>query len=504
MEKLMIKTVADYLDNTALRFPNKVAFDDGLRAVSFLQFQSEAKHIATAIAKEGLFKSSVAVYLDKHIECLSSMIGVTYSGNYYTVLDIKSPQTRLEKIIAALHPSMIITDGKHQQEVALFAGDAKILLWEDTRCISTDDVLLQRVSERILTSDIMFVLFTSGSTGMPKGVVMPHKAVIPYVEWGSSAFPIDEKTVFCSQAPFYYVASCFELFQTLKSGATLHFIPQQLFLFPVDLLEYLNQKKATFLVFVPSVICMIANLGSLEEVRLDSLQYLMFGGEAMPAKQLNMWRRAYPWVKLVNVYGMTEMMDDCVYYRVERELDDSEPVPIGFPCEHADVFLIDEDGKPTTPGEVGELYGRGPSIAYGYYNDPDKTARAFVQNPLQANYPEIVYRTGDICRINEFGEIIYICRKDFQIKHMGNRIELGEIETACSALEEIERSCCLYNAEKAQIVLFYEGSLEPSALRAQLKNALPEYMRPHIYRKMEEMPLNHNGKINRTALKELL
>ncbi len=500
----MIKTVADYLDITALRFPDKVAFDDGMRTVSFSQFRDEARRIASAISKEGLFKCSVAVYLEKKVECLSSIIGVTYSGNYYTVLDIKSPQARLEKIISSLHPSLIITDNLHQQDAALFAGDAKILLWEDTRCIPPDDVLLRQVSDRILTSDVMFVLFTSGSTGMPKGVVMPHKAVIPYVEWGSTAFPIDENTVFCSQAPFYYVASCFELFQTLKSGAKLCFIPQQLFLFPIDLLEYLNEKKATFLIFVPSVICMIANLGALGEVRLESLQYLMFGGEAMPAKQLNMWRRAYPWVKMVNVYGMTEMMDDCVYYRVERELDDTEPVPIGFPCEHADVFLIDENGKLVAPGEVGELYGRGPSIAYGYYNDPNKTAGAFVQNPLQKNYPEIVYRTGDICRINEFGEIVYICRKDFQIKHMGNRIELGEIETVCSALEEIERSCCLYNTEKAQIVLFYEGSLEPPVLRAQLKNILPEYMHPHVFKKMGKMPLNPNGKINRTALKELI
>ncbi len=498
----MIKTVADYLETTAALFPDKVAFDDNKRTVTFSQFRSEARAIASALARKNLFKQPVAIYFDKQVECLSAMIGVTYSGNFYTVLDIHSPQARIETILDTLRPTAIITDRLHVQEVLTIANGMHIILYEDALSGAVDGFLLHAASERIVNSDVMFVLFTSGSTGIPKGVVMPHKAVIPYVEWGSETFPINASTVFCNQAPFYFVASCFEIFQTLRNGCTMYLIPRQHFLFPVDLLEYVSSKRASILIFVPSVLCMLANLGALKEVELPSLQYLMFGGEVMPAKQINMWRRAYPHVKMVNLYGMTEMMDDTVYYLLDRELEDSESVPIGRPCEHMDVLLLNEEGVPVRKGEIGELYGRGPSMALGYFGDPVRTAKAFVQNPLNSAYPEIVYKSGDLCRVNEWGEIVYVCRKDFQIKHMGNRIELGEIETACSGLPGVKRNCCLYDEAHSRIVLFYEGEATAVSVKSQLRRYLPEYMCPNHLVKLDELPLNQNGKIDRTALKE--
>ena len=224
----------------------------------------------------------------------------------------------------------------------------------------------------------------------------------------------------------------------------------------------------------------------------------------MPTKQLNMWRAEYPNVMFVNQYGPTEMTDICAYYIVDRDIPDTEAIPIGKASEHMEILLLGEDDRPVSKGEIGELCGRGPSLAYGYYNDPEKTASAFVQNPLNQEFPEKIYRTGDLVRINEHGEMVFVSRKDFQIKHMGHRIELGEIEAAASSLEGIDRSCCLYDNERSKIVLFYTGTITETEIKNRLRALIPEYMIPNKTIRLDSMPMNLNGKIDRAGLKACL
>lgn len=220
----------------------------------------------------------------------------------------------------------------------------------------------------------------------------------------------------------------------------------------------------------------------------------------MPTKQLNMWRKALPNAMFANLFGPTEVTDICTYYILGRELRDTESVPIGDVCDNMNVFIINDQGKECKVLETGEMYVRGASVAYGYYNNPEKTAEAFVQNPLNTAYPETVYKTGDLVYRNEAGEIIYISRKDFQIKHMGYRIELGEIEVAVSSVEGIERACCVYDKQNSHIILFFTGTIEQFDLKKNLRRLLPKYMLPNIYNKLEQMPLNLNGKIDRNGL----
>jgi len=276
---------------------------------------------------------------------------------------------------------------------------------------------------------------------------------------------------------------------------------------PKNLFGFLTEKRVNTIFWVPSALCIMANLKAVDKFIVPTLQKILFCGEVMPNKQLNVWRKSYPNALYANLYGPTEITDVCAYYIVDREFADEESLPIGFPCKNTDIIVLDDSDKlvPTTTANVkGELCVRGTCNSLGYYNNPEKTKAAFVQNPLNKVYDEIIYRTGDVVHYNERGEIMYDCRKDFQIKHMGHRIELGEIETAISAVEGVEQNCCLYDTEKSKIVMFYTGSIEPQAVVDAIKNTVPDYMIPNKKVKLDKMPINLNGKIDRVELKKMV
>lgn len=501
----MIRKVTDYLDRTAAKFPDKVAFTDDARSMTFSELKEEALHVAYGLASlEGCFKRPVAIYMDKQVECIAAMMGVAYSGNFYTVLDVTMPKARIDKILATLQPVAVVTTFKLLEQAKEFSEDRPVFAYEDILQSPPDYELVSRRTEKVISTDVLFVLFTSGSTGTPKGAIISHRAVIEYADWIPERFPIDETTVFANQTPFYFIMSAFEIFQTIRNGCTTHVIPRMAFLFPGMLMDFLKEHKVNTLYWVPTILCMVANLGALKEIRLPELRLVMFGAEVMPTKQLNMWREAYPNVMFVNQYGPTEMTEICGYYILDRQIPDHEAIPIGKASEHMDLMILDENDHPVKDGEIGELCGRGPSLAYGYYNDPERTAEVFVQNPLNSAYEEKIYRTGDLVRVNEFGEMVYMGRKDFQIKHLGHRIELGEIEAAASSLDGIERVCCLYDAPQSKIVLFYTGQLLKKELPRRLRALIPEYMIPNVIHQLDSMPVNLNGKIDRVMLKQQL
>ena len=494
--------VTDYLDESAAKYSDKIAFSNEVREMTFRELQTEAHCIATKLISCGFFKVPIVVLLDKSPESIATFCGIAYSGNFYTPIDINMPVERIKKILSTLRPKAIITDSVYKKIIKNSA--IKVFEYKNLLKQSIDYDSIECRKKSIIDTDVLYVLFTSGSTGIPKGVVIGQKSVIDYTEWVSKTFNIDSSHVFGNQAPLYFDNSVLDIYQTLKTGATTYFIPKKYFSFPAKLMSYLSEKKINTIFWVPSVLCSVANTDVLTSVYAESLSKILFAGEVMPAKQLNKWRTIYPNCLFANLYGPTEITVDCSYYILDRDFSDDESIPIGHACANTDIFIINEKNELAAINEIGELYVRGTSLAYGYYNNFSKTQEVFVQNPLNDKYPEIVYKTGDLVKTNERGELIYVSRKDFQIKHMGYRIELGEIETVIGAMDSVNSCCAVYDEDKNNIVLFFDGDVEPLELRKKLRQYLPVYMLPNRVEQLTHLPINFNGKIDRVKLKSML
>lgn len=497
----MARIVTDYIEDNYKQYPDKIIFADDKKEISVEEFRGAARRIATVIISYNCFKKPVAIYMDKSIESLISFMGVAYSGNFYTPLDTMAPLYRIRGILDILKPHIIISDKKHINMIKEVVGEIICICYEDIVDSEPDDDAIDDISDRIIDLDALYVLFTSGSTGIPKGVIVSHKSVISYAEWVTKTFGISKDTVFGNQTPFYFSMSVLDIFATIRACAKMYILPKQLFSFPVRLLEFIRDNKINTIYWVPSALCLVVNLKVLGTRDISCIKKVLFAGEAMPSKQLNAWRRELPDALFANLFGPTEFTDISNYYIIERQLSDNEPVPIGNSCKNTDSFIVDDNGKQVVNRNiVGELYIRGTCLAYGYYNNQEKTKEVFVQNPLNSSYPETVYKTGDMVHINDLGELIYDGRRDHQIKHMGHRVELGEIETAADSIESVDRNCCIYDNENKRIVLLYCGHSNEDQVKEELCKLVPKYMVPAEIMRIKTMPLNSNGKIDRRFL----
>ncbi len=499
-----MKNILEYIEQSAEKYPDKTAFLDNEETITYKELSKRAMSIGTALAETGKRNCPIAVYLDKSVKTICAMFAVVYSGNFYIVVDTEMPLDRVNKIFSGLSPAAIITDEAHLENAKLL--NDKIFIYDKAVKTFVNHGKLSEIRSKQIDTDPLYALYTSGSTGIPKGAVLSHRNVISYTEWFASAFDINSETVFGNQTPFYFSMSVSDVYSTVKAGATLCIIPKVCFSFPVNLIKFLNDNKINTIYWVPSAISIISNLKLFKYIKPEYLKKVLFAGEVMPTKQLNYWiDNLDKDILYANLYGPTETTDICTYYVLDRHFEDDEPLPIGRHCDNCDVMIINDNNELAEKGEEGELYVRGSFVAFGYYGNDEKTKAAFVQNPINNYYPETVYKTGDLVKENEKGEIIYITRRDFQIKRMGYRVELGEIETAANSVENIDEVVCVFDKKNDKIILVYQGKkLSAEDILKHLKSKLPAYMIPDKIEKIALMPHNQNGKIDRKAVTEMM
>lgn len=497
--------VTNYLDRTVERYPDKVAFVDQQREITFFGLKDEALHIACKLIESGYFKQPVLIFMEKSVSLVSAFIGVAYSGNFYSPIDTKMPKDRIKKIIDILRPTVVITDTVHKEQVSGFIENCELLIFEDLINGFVGDIFqVKQTVDRIIDTDVLYVLFTSGSTGMPKGVIINHRAVVDFTDWISDCYHFDETTIFANQAQLYFDLSIQDVYAPLRNGSKTVLIPNRLYTAPVRVWKRIIECKVNTLVWIPSMLSMFANLDILKHVEKAPLKTVLFCGEVMPMKQLNYWIREYPDTVFGNLYGPTECTEACTYYTIDRKFSDEDVLPMGRACENSDAIVIGENGKLITQiGETGELYMRGTCLSSGYYGDPVRTREVFIQNPLNSKYPELIYKTGDLVCYNDRNELVFVSRKDFQIKIRGYRVELGEIEAAAASVGNVTYSCCLFDSKKEKIILVYTGDIDQEELNGILVKKLQEYMIPEKYIHRGSMIFNINGKIDRKALGEL-
>lgn len=494
--------ILEYLEATAPRVPDKTAFSDGVDYMSFSELLSSARSIGSFLASKGYYREPVVVLMNKHPSAVATFMGAIYAGCFYVCLDSEMPARRAELIFESIKPRVVIYDKKNSKRAESLPDSFEKILYDDIVDFGEDAQALSRIRAKQLDTDPIYIVFTSGSTGIPKGVCACHRSVIDYTETLCEAVGFNEDTVFANQTPLYFDAPLKEIMPTLKFGATAYFVPKQLFMFPMKLCDYLNEHKINTVCWVVSALVMISSLGALEKNPPRYLTKICFGSEVFPLAQYYKWREAYPHAEFFNLYGPTEATGMSCYWKADRKLEDGEPIPVGRPFRNTEILLIGDDKKEVGLGECGEIYIRGTCVTLGYYNNKEKTDEAFVQNPLNSAYPELVYKTGDIGKYNAHGELVFVSRKDSQIKHMGHRIELGEIEAASLTCEGLRQTCCVYDDENKKIVMFYTGDMEETDVLKYMRGLLPRYMLPAKCIKLDKMPLTPNGKLDRKGMRE--
>lgn len=494
----MQKNILEYLEKTAVTHKDKLAFSNGKEGLTFGEVHKRSRAIGSFLCDSGFYREPIAIIMDKHPNTLTAFWGTVYAGCFYACIDEKMPQARILAIFEKLMPRAIICDAKNYK-IATALGIENVYLYDDIVDHAINDSALSEIRSKQSSTDAIYVAFTSGSTGTPKGVVACHRSVIDYTEALCDALDFGEDTIFANQTPLYFDAPLKEIMPTIKLGATTYFVPKMLFSFPIRLVEYLDQYKINTVCWVVSALVQISSLGALESHTPRYLTTVCFGSELFPRKQYDLWRAALPNARFFNLYGPTEATGMSCYWAATRELATDEPIPIGRPFDNTDIILLDENNRQANEGEICI---RGTCLTMGYYNDPEKTEAVFVQNPLNKAFGELIYRTGDIGRYNDLGELVFLCRKDSQIKHMGHRIELGEIESAALKQDAISRACCVYDNNAKRIVLYYVGDTDEKALMIHLNTLLPRYMLPAEIVKLLAMPLTPNGKIDRKGLRE--
>ena len=499
----MQKNVMEYLENIINKVPNKTAYADEHSQVTFEEVYKYSRAIGTLLYKNGHYKEPVVVFMGRHVRTIVAFYGVVYSGCYYVPIDEEMPKHRIDLIFKNLNPKAVICDEETKKSVEEYDYSGNVYLYDEIINTAVCDEMLNEIRSKQLDIDPVYIVFTSGSTGIPKGVAASHRSVIDYIENLSEILRIDENTVFGNQTPLYVDACLKELYPTLKFGATAYIIPKHLFMFPLKLAAFLNEHKINTICWVVSALTMLSAFGVMEKDPPRYLHTIAFGSEVFPIRQFNIWRKHLPNARFINLYGPTEATGMSCYYEVDRDFSLDESIPIGKPFDNTEIILLDEENKVPKLGEVGEICIRGTRLGLGYYNNFEKTNEVFVQNPLNKSYPEIIYRTGDLGRYNERGELVFVSRKDNQIKHMGHRIELGEIEAAANIHSNIKSACCIYDKIKNRIVLFYVGDVTPAEMADFMKSRLPRYMVPNTIKVLERMPLTSNGKIDRIALQHM-
>ena len=503
---MQINVIEYFEKGAALKCEDKVAVVEQGRQFTFNEIARFAKNCAALILQRtSATRQPVPVFLPKSAQNIVADLGVLYSGNAYANLDIKSPPQRLKGMLDNLNPVVIITSAAQAAPLrALGIAEEKLLLVEQAMVPETlyDNAVLLRRLDAIIDTDPYCIIHTSGSTGIPKGVALNHRSTIDWADWAFDRLGLDGSEVMGSLAPIYFDAYTLEFCMMIAKGATWVVIPDTCATFPIKLVEFLTAQPINFIFWVPTIMVNIANQDLLAKAKLDRIKKVFFIGEVFPTKHLNYWRRHLPGAMFVNLYGPIEITVACTYFIVDREFADDEKLPVGFPCRNTDILILSDQNQLAKVEEPGEICVRGSSLALGYYNNAERTAKGFVQNPLNSHYPEWIYRTGDSGFWNSRGEIMFLGRKDFQIKHLGYRIELGEIEHAALQVDGIRNCCVVYNQNKKEITLFYEcdKELAPAFIRERLSASLPKYMLPTVFNWMELMPRNPNGKIDRAKL----
>jgi amino acid adenylation domain-containing protein len=509
-----------YLEASAASHGRRTAVVDGSRAMDYGELEAAANRLAHLLAELGARRGDrVGLYLDKSIESVVAAYGVMKAGAGYVPLDPSAPPARLGRIAAdcglrllcsAAGKSGAWTDlakaGASLDAVVVLDGPADGSGGPPGVRIAGTETLGTRPpmppDAACAPDDLAYILYTSGSTGDPKGVTLAHRNAVSFVEWAGALIGVGPEDRLSSHAPMHFDLSVFDLYAAARGGASVTLVPRAASVLPRELARFLGEARITVWYSVPSVLTALTARGGLRPGDLPDLRAVIFAGEVFPPKFLRRLMELLPHAAFYNWYGPTET-NVCTWYRVPGIPDADDPIPIGRAIAGTDVFAVGDDGRRAGPGEVGELHVRGPGVMRGYWGDPDRTARVLVADPTQGSGGP-VYRTGDLVRELEDGNLVFLGRRDAQIKSRGHRIELGEVETTLLAHPSVLEVAVVAVPDEMVTNRLRAVVVAPGATDRELagfcRERLPRYMVPEEFRFVDALPKTSTGKIDHRSL----
>jgi amino acid adenylation domain-containing protein len=500
-------------------------------SLTYQQLDELSNQVARTLQGAGVRRGDrVGIFLHKSLPAVVGVFGVMKAGAIYVPLDANAPAKRLAYITRNCGIRTLVTSGQVSGLVALLSeetpietvvltdghspaelqGGLKPVTWAEVKQQSGTPIPASGAIE----TDLAYILYTSGSTGEPKGVMISHRTILTFISWCCEKFQMTAADRVTSHAPMHFDLSTFDIYATLKAGATVVLVPEKLSVFPIQLVDLLQDERITITYLVPSILSLMITYGKLDAHDLTALRAVLFAGEVLPIKSLRQLAASIPRADYYNLYGPTET-NVCTYYKVQQSdlaPDRTRPVPIGIACENTEVFAVDDQQRLVTEcGREGELWVRGSCVAQGYWGDADKTATNFVVNTFQPHFREIAYRTGDIVTLAEDGvNWIYVGRRDHMVKSRGYRIELGEIEAALYTHRQVKEAAVVAipddligNRIKAFVVPLTGDDLSRQELETHCSQVLPRYMLPESIEFRNELPKTSTGKINRVLLAQV-
>lgn len=501
----MKSNMLEYLEEAAMRLPEKTAFYDDRDSLTYTVLLEKAKQIGSCLAEYAVPRQPVALLLDaRSIRNIPAMYGTLYAGCAYAPLDIGMPPERLSALLNLLRPAAVLADEKGRKAFeSCGLKDVRLVAYDSAASCPVNEEKLAAIRGQASVYDPMSILYTSGSTGIPKGSIQTHFSYLHWAEATNEVYGFTEDMVFGNQSSFFYANSVLDIISPVSLGATVYLLPAGALTFPKKFIECLNAHHVTELCMTPSSFISIVNAGVLTPGCVPSLKWGVMSGESMPWDPLKIWMDATPNADWWHFYGSTEMFSVAVG-KVDKHHQSGDRLPVGRPFSLAHILFVDENGDEAKPGEPGEMLVSSPWIAWGYHRDPDRTAASWVVDPLNRGWQERFFRGGDIGYIREDGQLMVLGRRDTQIKHMGYRMEIGEVEAALACVPGLREGCVLFDAEKDQLWCFYTGEPEEKQIKAALKEQLARYMLPDQYVRLEEMPHTATMKLDRNQLKQLM